>query len=166
MKHELTTEQLDQVKKWKPEWFRPVFKDNTWYKHTSHRSIQFNKKDGNGYGINHSKEWIDDAAWLANYPENGEWREATSQEVEYLLIEEAKKRGFKVGINTEYGKISNDKWKKKFEWEDCGLYCHNILVFRSETGTWTKISNDIHNDIQALKDKYPDYNLTIIAEKK
>src|SRR5690606_1325550 len=104
MKHELTTEQLDQVKKWKPEWFRPVFKDNTWYKHTSHRSIQFNKKDGNGYGINHSKEWIDDAAWLANYPENGEWREATSQEVEYLLIEEAKKRGFKVGINTEYGK--------------------------------------------------------------
>lgn len=177
MKHELTDEQLEEVKTWKPEWFKPVYKDNTWYKHTKHNSIMFNVKNGYGYGINHYGVWIKDAAWLANYLENGRWREATNEEIEESLTNESKKC-YEIGdlvecIRNDYagGKRVIDNFEKA-SFENNKLYLENtrgymICVF--EDGKWAQVitpASDIHTDIQALKDKYTDYNLTIIAEKK
>lgn len=168
---QLTKEQLQQVLQEQPEWVK--LSNGKWYAHkTNGIPLVFKTGDDSGYGFagNPQKNW-----WVEN--EKGwsfsicpsEWREASNEEVEKLLINEAKKRGYKAGVNTKFGKISSKRWKE-FEWNDIGLYCYNILIYKSDKGRWTPIESedtrDIHVDIQALKDKYPDYNLTIIAEKK
>lgn len=73
-----------------------VLEDNTWYIYET-KSIQFNIKNGHGYGYSNSQGWVDKCEWL-RYPNcNGLAKKATKQEVEEALIKEAKRRGYKNG---------------------------------------------------------------------
>ena len=72
-----------------------ILEDNTWYIYDS-GSLQFNIKDGIGYGLRRGIEWINEVYWLG-VKCNGKFRKATHEEVENALIAEAKRRGFEDG---------------------------------------------------------------------
>lgn len=79
-----------------PEVFEKELHDNTYYIYED-GAIQFNIKDGKGYGINSFGTWIEGASWL-KHKHNGSFRKATEEEVTTALINEAKKKGFKEGV--------------------------------------------------------------------
>ena len=81
-----------------------TLKDNTWYIYNN-GSLQFNIKNGGGYGITCENEWIDEVYWLRVYG-NGKFREAAHKEVENALINEAKSRGF--GERAEVWDLNDD----------------------------------------------------------
>jgi len=78
-----------------PEVFETKLEDNTYYIFES-GEIQFNVKDGGGYGFN-KFGFHEEVKWV-KYPHNGVYRKATKEEVETALINEAKRRGFKKGV--------------------------------------------------------------------
>jgi hypothetical protein len=113
MNYTITEEQIkeialgnDKIKEMFPEVFE--IKNNTWYIYPN-GAIQYNEKDGVGYGI-HTLGYIIDAQWLTNEC-NGEYREATDEEVEAALIKEAERR---YGYNWKNVKIKEhadgEKW--------------------------------------------------------
>ena len=81
-----------KIKEMFPEVFNPKLEDQTWYIYPD-GSIQFNEKDGYGYGINAGKDWVEEARWIRN-ENNSVFKKATNAEVLASLISEAKRRGF------------------------------------------------------------------------
>lgn len=178
----LTKEQMEIVKSEHPEWFR--LKDSTWYIKPSNGTIQFNVKDGHGYGWCLAHGWVYDARWLQNDYDN-EFREATPEEVKSALIAEAKRR-YKVGdiiksIRNDWvhtiGEMHVDVYslrKERNYWvvtvvaeeDEWNKMCSNPAVFKD--GQWASVlpqeKPTLQDDIQALKGRWPDINFTIIAE--
>lgn len=81
-----------------PEVFETKLEDNTYYIFES-GEIQFNVKDGEGYGFNKFR-FHEEVKWV-KYPHNGVYRKATKEEVETALINELIKLGFKKGVNVK-----------------------------------------------------------------
>ena len=89
----ITEEQIKELAKWKhgkrlmqewfPEVFNPKLEDKTWYIYPD-GSIQFNEKDGYGYGINAGKDWVEEARWIRN-ENNSIFKKSTNEEVEAAL---------------------------------------------------------------------------------
>ena len=79
-----------KIKEMFPEVFNPKLEDKTWYIYPD-GSIQFNEKDGYGYGINAGKDWVEEARWIRN-ENNSVFKKATKEEVLEALIPEAKRR--------------------------------------------------------------------------
>lgn len=74
--------------------------DNTYYQFEN-GALQFNIKDGNGYGICVYKKLQNECEWLL-HSNNGKFRKATPQEIETALKNEAVKRGYKKnGVNVK-----------------------------------------------------------------
>jgi len=119
------------IKKEFPELFEKELEDNTWYTFLN-GAIQFNIKNGEGYGICVYKTWFDNCEWL-KYEHNGKFIKSTEKEVFEALKNEAVKRGFKNGnykcldlpehtdLNVvdcyflEYNKL----WHGKIGWANC-----------------------------------------------
>lgn len=174
---ELTKEQMEQVRSTFPEWFNQI-EAGKWYKNKSNtKSIIFNTGVKNGcYGFNNSGKWTNEyeEVTLTNL-----WEEATPEEVKQALIAEAKWR-YKVGdrlskIYEDCAKCENRCFgERKFTIEDGKLYMHNDIsnygycIFYN--GQWASVISQekpsLQDDIQALKDRWPDINFTIIAEGK
>lgn len=183
----LTKEQMEIVKQEHPEWFNRI-EVGKWYFKQYHRqsSIIFfcqGHRSGYayGYGINTSSngktEWFSDSNVVES--NNDGFREATTEEVEQALIAEAKKR-YKVG--DRISKVDEDSAKcenrcfgcREFSLEGVRLYMRNDIseyyycIFYD--GQWASVISEekpsLQDDIQALKDRWPDINFTIIAEEK
>lgn len=80
------------------------YKDLTWYKSTVSGGLFFldKNKDTPNYGLYKGVVWGEGFNWFKNFNENyfhekGRWFEATYEEVEQVLTQEAKRRGYKVG---------------------------------------------------------------------
>lgn len=127
-------EQIEKLKNEKPE-------IGSWYKRPlgTLLCITDNKELLFGYGFSASGDWTNnDYAHGQMYKE---WTPATDKEVEAALIAEAKKRGFKEGVNvkgysyTTCGHI----YKSEFEnWLVLGVACGpNIVIFQE--GNWAEI---------------------------
>lgn len=140
------------LKIWFPGAFKKELELNKWYKGTFCRDknplVYFDSLDGNGniksYGFNPEDKWVDYRKMDSHYGELSRidhWTEATPQEVESALREEAKKRGFKKGIthnvtNGDSNIISSDE---RFAFVEK----HNKLLFNNwaifENGQWASI---------------------------
>lgn len=102
---------------------------------------------GDGYGFNHAGEWI--TSYNRETIITDVKRLATDKEVETALIKEAKKRGFKEGV--EFKSARSDR---KFTFKDKAYLANGILwngnstgiIF--ENGKWAEI----------IKDKVPTIN--------
>lgn len=128
------------------------------------------------YGFN--MVWSD----IDNYGRNPEeWKEATKEEVEKSLIEEAKKRGFKLWCEidrTHFDEMLGQSiidpnyypHDKEFFYgcEKNYLEYHGMVIFSN--GNWATVVDNkrskLDEDIQALTEKYPEYNINIIVEGK
>ena len=112
MKYEITKEQILAIEKvggadvslYLKETFPEVFKTELevgkWYKMKGdiHFLCNFNGNignNGNSYGFNRTGKWMDNSMCFHN---SDTYVEATPEEVESALINEAKKRGFKLGV--------------------------------------------------------------------
>lgn len=174
---ELTKEQMEIVKGEHPSWFNEDGAGE-WYIKPINGSIQFNIKDGKGYGWCLAHGWVDDARWFQNDRDN-EFREATPEEVKSALIAEAKRR-YKVGdrlskIYEDYAKCENRCFgEREFAIEDGKLYMQNDISYYDYcifyNGQWASVipqdNPSLQDDIKALKDRWPDINFTVIAEGK
>lgn len=59
------------------------FEEGKWYKSMNSNSVQFNRKNGKGDGINDFGTVVNDANWLNG--ENDDWRLATFEEADFAL---------------------------------------------------------------------------------
>lgn len=179
---QLTQEQLEQVYREHPEW-RTDLEVGKWYKWVYDSSVLLcvtkllGDRQARGYGWNYKGEWLD--AEIVTWDDNNVIP-ATGEDVEAALIAEAKRRyrdGDKVGEVDDRslgGRNSMVIQKVENSFMDLdGSVCvesdngYYICLFTD--GKWATVitpGNDISADIQALKDKYPNYNWTIIAEEK
>lgn len=130
-----------------PELFKPKLEVGKWYKNTFFGKSLFCvteiKEDGwyNACGFDHTGCW-DSGNWGRINNSNRE--EATKEEVEQRLIEEAKRRGFKVGVTVvnvddedrvrEIGILYGFDWDTDFE---NGLTYDSELIFKD--GKWAEI---------------------------
>jgi hypothetical protein len=116
---------------------KPEFEVGKWYKHGKHSLFCFVKENMlgfNGYGFN-PDGWCDDNTWARNW----EITPATNEEVEAALIKEAKKRGFKEGVEAKglnHFKMINGY---DFHW----FIDYNVLHFQNQLiykeGQWASI---------------------------
>lgn len=183
----LTKKQMEIVKREHPEWFNGIGVGKWYFKQDDRQSsiIFFcqGHRNGNayGYGIDTSSngktEWFSDSDVVES--NNDDFREATPEEVEQALIAEAKRR-YKVGdrlskIYEDYAKCENRCFgEREFAIEDGKLYMQNDIsnydycIFYD--GQWASVipqeKPSLQDDIQALKDRWPDINFTVIAEGK
>lgn len=77
------------------------YKNNTWYKSKEPGPIFFLEKGEKNYGF--YPEYSDEIEWFSNFRANGfhlvgNWTEAKPEEVEEILISEAKRRGLVEGV--------------------------------------------------------------------
>lgn len=182
---ELTKEQMEIVKREHPEWFNQI-EVGKWYKNKSNvKSIIFNTGVKNGcYGFSNSGKWTNEyeEVTLTNL-----WEEATPEEVKSALIAEAKRR-YKVGDRIKslrndwvqtIGEMVVEVWspiKERDYWslavvaeeDEWNKMCSNPTVFKD--GQWASVipqeKTTLQDDIQALRDRWPDINFTVIAEEK
>lgn len=117
-----------------------LLEDNTWYIYPN-GAIQFNIKDGVGYGLTFDGKWVDNVEWLAN-KDNSFYRKATEEEIGKALINEAKDR-YKVGDNIRLNNSKNiyinvnlnkPEWSCKVQNK---VYHHGTLVFHN--GSWAEV---------------------------
>lgn len=124
----------------------PKVEFNKWYKSDSGDCIAFITGHDNdkgfytGYGIDENK-WFDDDD-ISVY---AGWKEATEEEVKTVLISEAKRRGFKKGVDVDLfgSRKSTLKGKYKYipEWLDdtFALGFGGDVIFRSDYIKWATI---------------------------
>lgn len=183
----LTKEQLEIVKREHPEWFNRI-EVGKWYfkKYGEKSSIMFfcqGHRNGNayGYGIDTLNNGIigwfsDDAVVESN---NNGFREAAPEEVKQALIAEAKRRYKDVkNIGNDFlpddDRIAEYGFSEfHYEERENRLYSApdgkgGLVVF--DCGQWASVISQekpsLQDDIQALRDRWPDINFTIIAEEK
>jgi hypothetical protein len=115
-----------------------------WYK--SDNCLFNYQKQSSVYGFFRGK-WIQQNWSWSNYYKDVIL--ATHKEVEEALIKEAKKRGFKEGLVTKYGEITN-RYEHNFNSRDKSFHFHNIMVF--ENGKWAEIIKETITKEQAEKE--------------
>lgn len=126
-------------------WFEPVYKEDTtlevgkWYKKDTRLMFCFNGKYGNStnYGFNHEGDFSENIG----VHEGDSYRELTDKEVEEALIKEAKKRGFKEGVQVKYLDNSISKWSKEdngFLFKNGCLCLHSHLYKIFYNGKWAE----------------------------
>lgn len=187
----LTKEQMEIVKREHPEWFNGI-EVGKWYfkQYDRGSSIIFfcqghRNGDAYGYGIDTSSngktEWLSDSDVVES--NNDGFREATPEEVKQALIAETKRR-YKIGDNIKGGFKGNGAYDFILtRGADMAVYIknenqiriqfgmnNNISAVVFENGQWASVipqeKPSLQDDIQALRDKHPDYNFTIVAEAK
>lgn len=170
---EFTEKQLEQIKKDHPEWFK--FTKGSWYKSKDSLVFLFNGKfdeSGHplGYGfINESFVCLSSIGWKRD-----DWEIADNREVKELFMKETKKRynvGDKLVPLKDYLRnhtisslnvcvyLNIETVTVLAPYEEWFDLCSNPTVFSK--GVWAEKISPIYADIQALRDKYPDYDLTI-----
>lgn len=173
-------QELDVLKEKVQGLIDPKLEIGKWYRCTDNSLLFFSRisdfrDDSCGYGFLSNGDWVDERDGYSFIQSPHLWTEATSKEVAQALIEEAKRRGFSIGckvkaewINTtrEDGIIKDSDFA--FE-GDTLLFLNHCLIFNY--GQWADVINSekscpLNEAIQSLKDKHPEYNFTIIAEKK
>ena len=99
--NDVCQEWKDKIKEAAPKLFpENVLEVGKWYKSDLNRILCCTKNSGDtfsAYGIEPNGDWIKDQSdWITSY-----FIPATDKEVEDALIKEAKKRGFKEGVETD-----------------------------------------------------------------
>ena len=189
----LTKKQMEVVKREHPEWFNGIEVGKWYFKQYDRESSIIFFCQGHrsgiayGYGIDTSNngktEWLSDSDVVES--NNDGFREATPEEVKQALIDEAKRR-YKVGDRIKslrndwvhnIGEMQVDVLSPTKEWnywvvtvvaeeDEWNKMCSNPTVFKD--GQWASVipqeKPSLQDDIQALKDRWPDINFTIIAE--
>lgn len=139
MKYEITKYQIEKLadessivkdclKEWFPEAFKTELELNKWYVYG--RSLLnyqgLNNKDLiQAYGFLEDKSWMETSNCGNDFKQ---WKEATPEEVETALINEAKKRGYKEGVTITWKnkpKLIYTLGDDEFDY----LRSNNVLVF-------------------------------------
>ena len=127
-----------------PEVFKTELEVGKWYKMKGdiHFLCNFNGNignNGNSYGFNLNGKWMDNSMCFHNYDT---YVEATPEEVEVSLINEAKKRGYKDGVTIQWKsrpKLIYTLGDDEFDY----LELRNVLVFGNygifDRGEWAEI---------------------------
>jgi hypothetical protein len=112
------------------KWYKaPTYGDALFYV----TDINYCDRDGRAYGFNYKGEWVDEKWGFTNT--GGGVVEATQREVESALKEEAKRRGYKRGVNTTNGKLST---KGSIVYDPIeGVYCCGVRIYYN--GRWADI---------------------------
>jgi hypothetical protein len=162
MKYEITKYQIEKLadedsivkdclKEWFPDAFKAELEVGKWYKMKGdiHFLCNFNGNignNGNSYGFNLTGKWMDNSMCFHN---SDTYVEATPEEVESALINEAKKRGFKNGVTILRGdwyfgfsapKVTIEKEQyptSGFEFRNDTLLLDGYIIFYS--GNWAEI---------------------------
>lgn len=124
------------------EWFEPVFKEDfelglyQWY--IAKYADQLIYRTGNAENVGFiGGEWSE----LLVCSSPNEFRLATQEELIKAFVKESEKRGYKVGVRTQYGVIDNDNdgkvWEHEFDLDENCFYYHNICVY--DDGKWAEI---------------------------
>lgn len=176
----LTKKQIEIVKREHPECFNGI-EAGKWYNLNPGECLLFVTGLRHGgavvvYGFDYDGNWRDDGTIWGT----GGAAEATPEEIESALISEAKRR-YKVGdMVSKLGRLYSGNgnsmiisdWKNIYVDYDTlwvnSTNSHRIPLFKS--GQWASVIPEekpsLQDDIQALKDRWPDINFTIIAEGK
>jgi hypothetical protein len=118
-----------------PKLFKKEEKANGWYKDTiRHKWCMFFENGIMKYGVDILGRWSEDLNIPYTLMDND--YKATDKEVGDALIKKAKKKGFEIGIKTEYGAINNN-YKHEFRPKTNVFYFGNIEVFNN--GKWATI---------------------------
>lgn len=148
---EITEEQIKQaydaacedwkqrIKEWFPEWNK---KQSGWYKNKKClafiEEVTDDGEDFIGYGFVDDK-WIKRTGdWTC---ELNKWVKAPEKEVEERLIEEAKRRGYNIGVKCIFGDAKQIRaiTNSELKYARNNLYMGNDLIFRCDIGEWAKI---------------------------
>lgn len=133
-------------------WFTPVCKKELeletemWYKAKQHPQLIYRTGDNQNMGFINDK-WSDS---LLCYSAD-EFRPATEEELVVAFTKEAEKRGYKVGVETEYGvimktcSIDGERFEHEFYFEENHFYYHNICIF--DNGDWAEIKDNEEHEI-------------------
>lgn len=167
------------VKSEHPEWFNEV-EAGKWYNINHGKWLMFvtGLRHGNtvvGYGFDFDGNWRDDSTlWGTNGA-----AEATPEEVEQALIAEAKRRYNRGDIleknHEDFARGKRSFGGDEFAFENNTLYVNgtdarNYYYAIFKDGQWASVipanKPSLQDDIQALKDRWPDINFTVIAEEK
>jgi hypothetical protein len=118
-----------------PKLFKKEEKANGWYKDTTiNKWCMFFKNGIMKYGVSTLGYWLKDLN--TTYILSDEDYKATNEEVKETLTKEAIKKGFEIGVKTEYGVINNN-YKHEFRPKTNVFYFGNIEVFNN--GKWAEI---------------------------
>jgi hypothetical protein len=118
-----------------PKLFKKEEKANGWYKDTTiDKWCMFFENGIMKYGVSTLGRWSEDLNIPYTLMDND--YKATDKEVGDALIKKAKKKGFEIGIKTEYGAINNN-YKHEFRPKTNVFYFGNIEVFNN--GKWATI---------------------------
>ena len=159
-----------------PEVFKTELEVGKWYKMKgdTHFLCNFNGNignNGNSYGFNLKGEWMDNSMCFHN---SDTYVEATPEEVETALVNEAKKRGFEVGVKFEnmnnkfiqtiiskpyFSEISNTLHVKSPK-EDWDKGNSNPCIFNN--GTWAEILQTPNDVIKVIETYGKDKLITLI----
>lgn len=175
----LTKEQMEHVRSTFPEWFNGI-EVGKWYNLNHGKCLMFvtGFRHGDtvvGCGFDYGGNWQDDGSlWGTDGA-----AEATPEEVKQALIAEAKRR-YKEGDSIECLDGNTIRLAGHgFIFFNGGLYASGIhdaygeddvhdALFRE--GEWASVipqeKPSLQYDIQALKDRWPNINFTVIAEEK
>ena len=152
MKYDITKEQIletirtgtDVTERY--EAFKKELEIGKWYKYKLALFYVTNKRSNNAnyynvFGFDVDGNWMTDNA-ATYFDEN--YIEATPEEVESALINEAKKRGYKGGITCAFGKgaynmmIRENEIRWVPDWQDKGALCMGMNVIFTQ-GNWAEI---------------------------
>jgi len=136
---EITKEQKERILVLDPNFFKKDLEVGKWYKHTKYKNTICFKISNVGYGTWEGK-WSKEVMIV----DTSNWILATNQEVEYALIKEAKKRGYKKG---NYICLTNKKvelyagYLVSYNNHNNNLWIENGCVFQN--GEWAEIIETI-----------------------
>lgn len=154
-KFEITQEQIEQLinfhpdnekpfKQWFPKAFKTELEVGKWHKNKYDSLFCIQEIKGNsvfGYGFSHiGPIWSNRFNWSIE-----KITEATPEEVEFALIAEAKRRGYKTGVFCEFGIMKDVRAIKSsifmYDEKRNGLYMGYDEVFVN--GKWSPIIESI-----------------------
>ena len=183
----LTKEQMEIVKSEHPEFFTKIEVGKWYWLKGSRMLFCFNGNFGNNTQYGFNKNGVYQGVNELGIHPLDEVIEATPEEVKSALIAEAKRR-YKVGDRIKslrndwvqtIGEMVVEVWspiKERDYWsvtvvaeeDEWNKMCSNPTVFKD--GQWASVLTpekpSLQDDIQALKDRWPDINFTVIAEEK
>lgn len=133
------------------QWIESVFGEmktelevGKWYKswNDTHNGYDLSYYTGTGrdYGFHSSDCWFSEQYWIKNTMPS-EWKEATPQEVEKALIEEAKRRGLVEGaFISGRTKLDNVYLKGRYQfYERVGCLCLGEIIILDAKGQWAEV---------------------------
>jgi hypothetical protein len=136
--------------------------DNTYYIFEN-GALQFNVKDGKGYGICAYKTWCNECEWVS-HSHNGKFRKATPQEVETALKNEAVKKQYENNhIICIAGQIGSKSCQKLVNGKFVYSGFSNTLIYQMENGCYTIFNNGIWAKTYPQEETYIKIPLSIIT---